>query len=89
MQRNVFLRNYSLGDRYYGPATDVLISYLDFKDKRQEELPVSHLLWKPEYPAAQALVNIGVPATGNLIRALGDTGSSDLLRTNAEKIMSL
>ncbi len=77
----------SLGDRYYGPATDVLISYLDFKDERQEELPVSHLLWKPEYPAAQALVNIGVPATGNLIRALGDTGSSDLLRTNAEEVL--
>ena len=60
----------SLGGQHYGPAADVLISYLDFKDEWQKELPVSHLLWKPEYPAAQALVNIGVPATGNLIRAI-------------------
>ena len=77
----------SLGGQHYGPAADVLISYLDFKDEWQKELPVSHLLWKPEYPAAQALVNIGVPATGNLIRAIGETGSSDLLRTNAEEVL--
>ena len=56
-----------------GRLRNVLISYLDFKDEWQKELPVSHLLWKPEYPAAQALVNIGVPATGNLIRAIGET----------------
>jgi hypothetical protein len=79
----------SLGDRYYGPATDVLISYLDFKVVWPKGVPyeLDHLVWKPEYPAAQALLNIGVPATGNLIRAVGNTGSSDLLRTNAEEVL--
>jgi hypothetical protein len=70
-------------------AADVLVSYLDFRSSRSQAEAVSHLLWKPEYPAAEALVEMGSPATESLVRAIASADSSDIQRTNAGDVLIL
>jgi hypothetical protein len=78
-----------LKDRAYVPAANVLTSYLDFKVPRPSSgiVVVHELRFKQEYPAAEALVGIGLPAVGSLVRAVGNIESSDVLRENAEDVI--
>jgi hypothetical protein len=68
-------------------AADVLVSYLDFRVAKPIPYVVDHIEWMEEFPAAHALFEIGLPATGSLVRAIGSIKSSELLATNAEKVL--
>ena len=50
-------------------------------------LDLSRLPWMEEYPAAHALLFIGLPASDSLVRVIAAASSSDLLRSNAEEVL--
>lgn len=78
----------ALSKEGYPPGAEVLVSYLDFKSLKQADM-WTPLLWKWEYPAAQALFLIGTSATDSLVRAIAGADSSEVLRTNAEDVLLL
>jgi hypothetical protein len=77
----------------YIPAAGILTSYLDFKVARTHQprpgynVDISRAWWMEEYPAAHALLAIGLPASDSLVRSIGNASSSDLLRSNAEEVL--
>jgi hypothetical protein len=80
----------TLGEKAFIPAADILTSYLDFKLSTPPSLgppSMTRIPWMEEYPAAEALAEIGLPATGSLVRAIGNVKSSDLLQANAEEVL--
>jgi len=48
---------------------------------------MTRIPWMEEYPAGEALAEIGLPVTGSLVRAIGSIESSDVLRANAEEVL--
>ena len=82
-----------LGNQHYTPAAYVLATYLDFRmpgtenKDSEHKLHIERIPWLGEkYPAADALFEIGKPASPSLVRVIGETSIS-LLRDNALEVL--
>jgi hypothetical protein len=80
----------------YAPATATLIRYLDYpyppppNRGNSEPIIVSGPFNWTNYPAANALADIGKAAVPQLVDAIADAATSDLTRTNAaDAIMAM
>src|SRR5690242_9727827 len=80
-----------LGTQRYAPAAYVLATYLDFRmpgtEDGKQKPHMERIPWLGEkYPAADALFEIGKPASSSLVRVIGETSIS-LLRDNALEVL--
>jgi hypothetical protein len=76
-----------LGKERYVPAAEVLTRYLDFKVIPQRlgnsPVPISRIPWHDEYPAMEALVEIGFPAVSALTKAIAEGFGTSVALDNA------
>ena len=82
------------GDASYVPAAQVLASFLDFRvssAKTARQSPLQYRNRMPwlgkEYPAATALFEIGLAASGSLVAAIGDSASLEIVRDHAAEVL--
>jgi len=79
-----------LGYDRYVPAVKTLVGYLDYRDPaKMPGFRSAHIEWSGSvYPAGEALFQIGKPAVSQLIEAIADATTSDLVRNNAADAVS-
>jgi hypothetical protein len=79
-----------LGNERFAAAAGTLAHYLDFRVVPRRENPVviiNHLPWHDDYPAMNALVEIGVPATSALTNAIAGDWATTIAVANAVEVL--